>query len=77
MRDRVTGYLVERLPPGRECVVNDDDEACLCLHLDAIHQAESLVRQAVRSHAADDFATNSILGGLIATLDEQRALVRK
>lgn len=75
MRHGVTGYVVERLPPGRECVANDDDEACLRLYLDAIHQVESIDRQAVRSYAAADFATSSILSGLIAALDEKRTLV--
>ncbi len=76
VRHGVTGYVVERLPPGRECVANDDDEACLRLYLDAIYQAASLDRQDVRSRAAADFTTSSILGGLIATLDEKRSLVR-
>lgn len=77
VRDGVTGYVVDRLPPGRECVANDDEEACLRLYLDAIYQAAALDRQAVRSRAAADFATSSILGGLIATLDEKRSLVRR
>lgn len=65
-RDGATGYIVERPPPGRECVANDDDEACLRLYFDAIHRAESFDRKAVRSNAAADFATSSILSGLIA-----------
>lgn len=74
MKNGVTGYVVERLPPGRKWMVNDDDEACLCLYLDAIHQAESLERQDVRSHAAADFATGSIVDGLITTLYQQRTI---
>ncbi len=77
VRDGVTGFVVDRLPPGLQCVANENDAAFLRLYLDAIHQAKSLDRHEVRSHASADFATNSILGELIATLDEKRTLVRR
>jgi len=74
VRDGATGFLVERLPPGRLCVANQDDEACLELYLDVINQAGTLARDDVRSRAAAEYATESIVERLITCLNETRAL---
>jgi hypothetical protein len=77
VRDGVTGYLVERLPPGRQRVASDADEACLRWFLEAVHRAWSLDRHDVSSRAANEFATEAIVARLIAALDEQRTLASR
>jgi hypothetical protein len=36
VRDGVTGFVVERLPPGRSCVENEMDQTVLAFYLDAV-----------------------------------------
>jgi len=74
VRHGVTGYLVERLPPGHQCVANEHDEASLALYLNAVRQAQALNRRDVRSQAAAEFASEGIVGQLIAALDQARSL---
>jgi len=38
VRHGVTGLIVQRMPPGMQCVASDTDEATLTSYLDAIHQ---------------------------------------
>ena len=52
-----TGLLVDRLPPGRQCVETDDDERALGTYVDAIDLAESMDRDSVRHRASEQFAT--------------------
>jgi hypothetical protein len=68
----VTGMLVDRLPPGRQCIARDDDASALATYLDALHRAQSLDRQAVRAHAASTFATVRIVDQVIEALDVAR-----
>jgi hypothetical protein len=75
VRDGVTGYVVERLPPGRECVETEDQLVQLGLYLDAVRQAQSLSRIEVRNAAASSFATDLVVDRLLAVLDKQRTLV--
>ena len=70
----VTGFWVNRLPPGRACVESAEDEAALAAYLDAIHQAQSFDRAEVRFRAAERFATGRIVDVLLAKLEEQRAV---
>lgn len=35
VRDDVTGYVVDRLPSGRQCVEPDADQLALAVYLDA------------------------------------------
>jgi hypothetical protein len=72
VRHGVTGYLVERLPPGRECVATDVDEARLALYLDAVDQAQTLDRYEVRRYAALEFGTAGIVERLIAVMENAR-----
>jgi len=74
VRDGVIGYLVDRLPPGRQCVENEDDEAALGAYLDVLGQAQSLSRSDVRDQASIEFGTASIVEAVISALDEVRAV---
>lgn len=71
----VTGYLVDRLPPGRQCVANDNDEAALATYLDALCQAQSLDRRTVRHDAVDAFGTERIVDAVVSTLGSARSWV--
>lgn len=74
VRDGVTGFLVERLPPGRQCITNEGDEAALETYLNALDRAKSMDRQAVRAAAAGLIATDAIVGSLLAFLEKKRTL---
>jgi hypothetical protein len=76
VRHGVTGYVVERLPPGRECVANDVDAVQLGLYLDSVHQALSLDRVEVRSAAAAIFSTALVVDRMFDGLDERRRIAR-
>ena len=54
-----TGLLVDRLPPGRQCVETDEDERALGTYMDAIDLAESMDRDSVRHLAREQFATRT------------------
>jgi len=69
-----TGYLVDRLPPGRQCVANDDDERALAAYLDALRQAQAMDRRAVRVAAAEQFDTEKIAQACVLALDAARHL---
>jgi glycosyltransferase involved in cell wall biosynthesis len=75
VRDGVTGYVVDRLPPDGQCIVNDDDAECLHSYLESINQAAMLDRQGLCLQAKADFAISSVVDRLIATLDKQQRLV--
>jgi hypothetical protein len=74
VRDGATGYVVERLPPGHECMASETDAVLLGLHLDALRQAQALDRMQVRSAAAAIFSTDLVTGWLLAVLNERRTL---
>lgn len=74
VRNGVTGFLVERLPPGGQCVDNGHDEAALLAYMDALLQAQSIDRQQVRTRVAEDFQTTSIIDQLVTALDGLRDL---
>lgn len=72
----VTGYVVERLPPGQQCVENDSDQIALAVYLDALARAQALDRTSVRAAAERDFSSDAIVERLIAAVDPFRALAR-
>ena len=72
VHDGVTGCIVERLPPGQQCVRTDDDRAALQAYLEAISRAQSMNRHAVRAAAAEEFNTARIVDRVIAALDSVR-----
>ncbi len=68
----LTGYLVDRLPPGRQCVASDVDAAALANFIAALHQTQYLDRPAVRARAAEHFATERIVGVVLSVLAAAR-----
>ena len=72
----VTGYVVERLPPGQQCVENDSDQIALAVYLDALARAQALDRTSVRAAAERDFSSDTIVERLIAAVDPFRTLAR-
>ena len=63
-----TGVLVDRLPPGRQCVETDADERALTVYLEAIEQAQAMDRKSVRQLSAERFDTERIIEIVIAVL---------
>ncbi len=68
----VTGYFVDRLPPGRQCIADAEDEVALATYLDALHRAQTLDRRAVRELAIEAFGTDRIVDTVISALDTVR-----
>jgi len=64
--------VVDRLAPGKQCAGNEDDKAVLAACLDAVRQAQEMDRQAVRTAAAAEFATDRIVDTVVAALDQAR-----
>lgn len=73
VRDGVTGFVVERLPPGRQCVENDADQLALAVYLDALARSQNLDRHGVRAAAEQRFGNQNIPSAILATLDSSRA----
>ncbi len=67
-----TGVVVDRLPPGRQCVETDDDVRALAVFMEAIEQAQSMDRQTVRDRAAEQFDTDRIIDDVITALNTAR-----
>ena len=63
-----TGALVDRLPPGRQCVETDEDERALARYLEAIKQAQSIRRESVHEFSAEQFDSRRIVDQVVATL---------
>ncbi|HMF15365.1 MAG TPA: hypothetical protein VKE94_23785 [Gemmataceae bacterium] len=76
VRDGVTGCLVDRLPPGADCLACDDDQAALAAYLDAVSQAQALDRRSVRELASVQFDTQTILTTILDALDACRTIAR-
>jgi hypothetical protein len=74
VRDGFTGYMVERLPPGRQCVENEGDEAALVDYLSTLAIALNMKRQGIRAAAECEFRANAIVNSMITALDRLRAL---
>jgi hypothetical protein len=70
----VTGFVVDRLPPGRHCVETDADEAALAVYLDAVARAQNLDRRAVRAAAEQQFSSDAIVKRVIDSLEGLRAV---
>ena len=63
-----TGVLVDRLPPGRQCVETDEDERALARCLEAIRHAQSMRRESVDQLSAEQFDSRNIVNQVITTL---------
>ena len=75
VRDGVTGFVVDRLPPGRQCIENDADQLVLKVYLEAVVRAQNLDRHSVRAAAEQQFSSAAIVKSVIASLDKLRAAV--
>jgi len=73
VRDGVTGFLVERLPPGAMCASSDSDMDRLAVYMDALSKASVLKRDCVRAAAVDEFDSERIAQRIFASLEEIRA----
>lgn len=74
VRDGVTGYWIEKLPPGGRAVSSEQDAALLASYLERIAQAMEISRHQVREHAVQDFSTDRIVSASVGKLDELRAI---
>ncbi len=63
-----TGVLVDRLPPGRQCVETDADERALAGYLEAVEQAQAMDRESVRENAMKAFDTEHIAKTVVGVL---------
>jgi glycosyltransferase involved in cell wall biosynthesis len=72
VRNGVTGFVVDRLPPGRQCVENDADQLALALYVDAIARAQALDRQSIRAAAEQEFSQDAIVEEMITALEQLR-----
>jgi len=72
VRTGETGVLVDRLPPGRQCVETDEDERALAVFLDAIQQAQVMDRADVRRRAVGEFESEWIADRAIGALGRIR-----
>lgn len=72
VRTGETGVLVDRLPPGRQCVETDDDERALWDYLQAIEHAHGMDRPEIRSHASRTFDATFITDELVVALANAR-----
>jgi len=68
VRHGVTGFVVDRLPPGQQCVGSEDDERALAAYLDAVRKALAMDRRFVRAAAAGQFATDRIVDTILDVL---------
>ena len=75
IQPNVTGCWVTRLPPGRKCIVSDDDELALSAYMDAIRLTQSFNRVEVRQHATEQFTTGQIVDLLLSKLEQSRGVV--
>lgn len=67
-----TGVLVERLPPGQQCVETDEDNRALASFMEAIGWAQAMDRTDVRCRAAEDFDTRRIADRVLYALADSR-----
>jgi glycosyltransferase involved in cell wall biosynthesis len=75
VRTGETGVVVDRLPPGQQCVETDDDERALGVFLDAIEQAQAMGRVDVRRRAAEEFESKRIAERVVRALSGVRESV--
>lgn len=73
VRDGITGFWVEKLPPGRKFISNDEERLLLKVYIDLIAQAQALVRSDVRNRAIEQFHSDGIVTELINCLSGLRS----
>jgi hypothetical protein len=68
VRTGETGVLVDRLPPGQQCVETDADEPALTVFMESIDQAQAMDPNSVRNVAATDFDSERIVDTIVEAL---------
>ena len=64
-----SGFLLDRLPPGKACLSNDHEHVALQSFLEAVESADKIQRNQIRRIAEIAFATENIVDGLIEKID--------
>jgi len=72
VRHGETGFIVDRLPPGRKCVAGDADEAALKAYLEAVSQAQAIDNKSVRAAAEEEFSNDRITDTVVNALGQVR-----
>lgn len=72
VRDGITGFWVEKLPPGGRAISSQQDAVLLETYVDRIAQAMEISRHQVREYAVHEFSTDRIVSAIVDKLDELR-----
>lgn len=72
VRAGVTGFWVEKLPPGGRAISSQQDADLLMAYVDRIAQAMEINRHQVREYAVQEFSTDRITSKIVGTLEEFR-----
>jgi hypothetical protein len=72
IQEGVTGFWVEKLPPGKRAMSSDSDAAFLSTYLGKLSQAIELNRPDVRQCAMQTFSTDRIVSSILNNLDALR-----
>ena len=72
VRTGETGIVVDRLPPGQQCVETDEDEQGLAAFMESIEQTQAMDRADVQCRAAELFDTDRIMDAVITSLHPTR-----
>lgn len=74
VRDGITGFWVERLPPGGRAISSQQDAVLLTAYVHRIAQAMEISRHQVREYAVQEYSSDRITSAIVAKLDELRAI---
>lgn len=74
VQDRVSGFWVERLPPGGRAVSSEHDAALLTTYHRRLSQAMEMNRRLVREYTIQNYATDKIASTIVDTLDALRSI---
>ncbi|MFM8214525.1 MAG: glycosyltransferase [Pirellula sp.] len=72
VRAGVTGFWVEKLPPGGRAISSQQDADLLMAYVDRIAQAMEINRHQVREYAVQEFSTDRITSKIVGALEEFR-----
>ena len=72
VRAGVTGFWVEKLPPGGRAISSQQDADLLMAYVDRIAQAMEINRHQVREYAVQEFSTDRSTSAIVGTLEEFR-----
>ncbi len=75
IQDGVTGFWVEKLPPGARAMSSVQDAPLLAVYLERISQAMEISRHQVHEYAVQEYSADRIAVGLLGELNELRLVV--